>query len=105
MPVGMRKVDERGVPTIVPPSSMATNRSVAGEATISPSSAVDGGGFDRESWGDQALDGVDDGGRERGGDLDLHARPYRYAGGASLGAVRRAPAGAAAGRRSGPTGG
>jgi hypothetical protein len=39
------------MPTMVPSSASAMNRSVAGEATTSPSSTSEGGGFDRESWG------------------------------------------------------
>jgi hypothetical protein len=46
----MRNVTSVAVPMIVPPSSMAMKRSVAGDDTMSPSSAVVGGAAERESW-------------------------------------------------------
>ena len=45
----MRNAASVDIPTIVPPSSRAMNRSVAGDPTTSPSSAVDGGGLDDDS--------------------------------------------------------
>src|SRR5690606_21223643 len=51
IPVGMRKETSVAMPTIRPSSSMAMNRSVAGDDTTAPSSAVEGGGLDRDSWG------------------------------------------------------
>ena len=47
----MRKVTSVAIPTMVPASSRAMNRSVAGDATSSPSSAVVGGGLERDSCG------------------------------------------------------
>jgi hypothetical protein len=49
MPVGMRNTASVAMPTMVPSSARAMNRSVAGDATTSPSSCSVGGGFDRDS--------------------------------------------------------
>ena len=111
----MRNTASVLMPTIVPSSARAMNRSVAGEATTSPSSTSEGGGFDRESWGTSlstasTMAGVSDVaistfiGGKLAGDRPVQASEGRRSAQASE--FRRAgPARAAAARRSGPTGG
>ena len=49
--MGTRNIASVSEPITVPVSSLAKNSAVAGDATISASSAAVGAGDDEESWG------------------------------------------------------